>query len=61
MSEKLRAWFASLERDRFYGSVTCKIENGRVTYVRLEQGFKPEELSTQSGDPRNNGRNTTQP
>jgi len=56
MNEKLKAWFASLERDRFYGSVTCKIEGGRVTYVRLEQGFKPDELSNQPGDPRNNGK-----
>ena len=60
MSEKLRAWFAALERDQFYGSVTCKVECGRVTYVRVEQGFKPEELTSQSGDPRIHGRNTTQ-
>jgi hypothetical protein len=58
MNEKVRAWLAALEVERFHGSVTCKVENGRVTYVRVEQGFKPEELKVQSGDPGNNERNS---
>ena len=50
--DKLRAWLDDLERQQFYGSVTCKFEHGHVTYVRLEQGFKPQDLNIQSETPR---------
>ena len=58
--EKLRAWFDDLERQQFYGSVACKFENGRVTYVRMEQGFKPQDLNIQSENPRNHARSNQQ-
>jgi hypothetical protein len=53
--EKLVAWLDELERQKFYGNVACKFEHGRVTYVRVEQGFKPEDL-IQSENPRNHVR-----
>jgi hypothetical protein len=58
--DKLRAWLDDLERQQFYGSVTCKFEDGHVTYVRVEQGFKPQDLTIQSGTPRNYGTNRNQ-
>jgi hypothetical protein len=58
--EKLIAWLNDLERQHFYGSVACKFEHGRVTYVRVEQGFKPEDLNIQSETPRNHVRTIKQ-
>ena len=60
--DKLRDWFDDLHRQRFYGSVTCKFEHGHVTYVRMEQGFKPQDLqqNTLSGAPRNNNASSHQ-
>jgi hypothetical protein len=58
--EKLRAWLDELERQQFYGNVVWKFEHGRVTYVRLEQGFKPDELNIQSGIPRKHDSNYRQ-
>ncbi len=51
--QKLRSWLDDLERQQFYGSVTCKFEHGVITYVRMEQGFKPQDLKIQSDNPRN--------
>jgi hypothetical protein len=45
MNEAVKQWLDDLERQRFYGSATLKIEAGRVTYIREERGMRPEELS----------------
>jgi hypothetical protein len=52
---KLRAWLDDLEKQHFYGTVACKFEHGHVTYVRVEQGFKPQDLSE---TPRNHASNS---
>jgi len=51
MNQAVKDWLDDLERQRFYGSATLKIEAGRVTYIREERGMRPEEL-VQSGNPR---------
>jgi hypothetical protein len=45
MNESVKQWLDELERQRFYGSATLKIEAGRITYIREERGMRPEELS----------------
>ncbi len=45
MNEAVKQWLDELERQRFYGSATLKIEAGRITYIREERGMRPEELS----------------
>ena len=56
--DQIERWLDTLEAIRFFGSVTFKIENGLVTYVREERGMRPEELlsSTPKGNANNNSR-----
>ena len=58
--ERVKHWLNDLERQQFYGSIVCKFEHGRVTYVRMEQGFKPADLTIQSENPRNNASSNKQ-
>jgi hypothetical protein len=49
MNETAMDYLRGLATQRFWGSVTLKIEGGQVVHVRQEQNLKPSELS---GTPR---------
>ena len=39
------AFVRNLAASGFYGTVSLKLEGGRVTHIRQEENFKPSELS----------------
>lgn len=39
------AFVKSLAEAGFWGNISLKLERGRITHIRLEENFKPSELS----------------
>lgn len=44
MLQDLVAYLSRLARERFYGSVEIKYEDGRVVLVKVNRTFKPEDF-----------------
>jgi hypothetical protein len=44
-TEVALAFVKSLAAAGFYGTVSLKLERGRITHIRQEENFKPSELS----------------
>ena len=50
-------YLRQLSAQRFWGTISLKLENGLVVHVRKEENLKPDHLPLSSGNPRQtNGR-----
>jgi len=47
---RLTAYLNELSRQGFYGAITVKLEGGRITIIKTERNYKPDELPVRPGD-----------
>jgi len=50
---RVEAFIRELATQRFFGAVTVKFEAGRITIVKTERNYKPDELPVRPGDASN--------